>query len=183
MDEEKIIAYDSAKHKEKTISMFLEYRDWFLTGFKENTGIDFLKVTGRNTSDFKISDFINTLGPLLSLKPPHGILLVIETDEELAGMGIIRKLSSDTGEVKRMLTRPKYRRRGFARHMLNELLRVGREIGCSRFLLDSPKWASASHGLYKSFGFSEVDEYPESEIPSALRDHWVFMEKIDSSNR
>ena len=174
MVEPSFVAYDPSKHREKTISMFLEYRVWFLTEFKENTGIDFLEVTGRTLSDFKSS-----IDNFLDLRPPEGALLVIEVDDELAGMGTIHKLSNDTGEVKRMLTRPKYRRRGFARSILNELLHVGRDLGCSRFLLDSPKWATASHGLYRSTGFSYVDEYPESEIPPILREHWIFMEKIE----
>ena len=60
--------------------------------------------------------------------------------------------------------------------MLNELLEIGRGLGCTRFLLDSPNWAFPAHGLYKSVGFKEVEEYPESEIPAEWRHYWIFME-------
>ena len=172
MSEAKCIAYDPNIHKEKILQVFGEYRDWFLEGFKANTNKDFFQLTG-----LKVTDYNNTIESFLNLKPPKGNLLVTEVDEEIAGMGIIHKLSEDTGEVKRMFTRPKFRRRGLARKMLNRLLEVGRDIGCSRFLLDSPSWAYSSHGLYRSSGFNEVDEYPESEIPDKVRQYWIFMEK------
>ena len=172
MSEAKCIAYDPDIHKEKILYVFGKYRDWFLEEFKANTNKDFFEVTGST-----ISDYYNSVEHFLSLKPPQGNLLVTEVGEEIAGMGVIHKVSEDTGEVKRMFTRPKFRRRGLARKMLNRLLLVGRELGCSRFLLDSPSWAYPSHGLYRSSGFAEVDEYPESEIPAVVRQYWIFMEK------
>jgi len=172
MSEAKCIAYDPDIHKEKILQVFGEYRDWFLEGFKVNTNKDFFQVSG-----LTISDYNNSIEHFLSLQPPKGNLLVTEVGEEIAGMGIIHKLSEDTGEVKRMFTRPKFRRRGLARKMLNRLLEVGRDLGCSRFLLDSPSWAYPSHGLYRSSGFTEVEEYPESEIPAKVRQYWIFMEK------
>jgi hypothetical protein len=30
--------------------------------------------------------------------------------------------------------------------------------------------------LYKSAGFKEIDDYPESEIPVDWRHYWIFME-------
>jgi GNAT superfamily N-acetyltransferase len=174
MSEAKIVAYDPLFHKERTVQVFGEYRDWFQKEFKAYTNSDFFQVSG-----LKMSDYDKSVEYFLSLQPPEGMLLVTEVGEEIAGMGIIHKLSDDTGEVKRMLTCSQFRRRGFARKMLNRLLGVGRELGCTRFLLDSPRWATASHGLYRSSGFEEVDEYPESEIPAVIRQHWIFMEKIE----
>jgi len=172
MSEAKVIVYNPTIHNEKIYHIFYEYRDWFLEGFIENTNKDFFELTGLQISDYK-----KTIESFLSLRPPRGSLILVEVDEEIAGMGIIQKLSEDTGEVKRMFTRPMFRRRGFARRILDKLMDVGRDLGCSRFLLDSPSWANASHGLYRSSGFIVVDEYPESEIPARARQYWVFMEK------
>ena len=101
----------------------------------------------------------------------------MEYDDEIAGMGVIHKISENTEEVKRMFTLQKFRRRGYARKILNGLLDVGSDLGCTRFLLDSPSWAHSSHGLYLSSGFYIVEEYPESEIPTKVRQYWIFMEK------
>jgi GNAT superfamily N-acetyltransferase len=170
-----VIRY-GAEYKEEVVSLFYEYLDWFLEGFKEYTGSNFLEITGR-----KLSDYGEMITPYLELKPPEGSLLLVKTDEGIAGMGVIHKLSRDTGEIKRMYTRPSFRRRGYARLMLNELLRLGRVLGCTKFLLDSPRW-SVSHGLYSSTGFNQVVEYPESEISTRfpmLKENWIFMEKIE----
>jgi hypothetical protein len=36
---------------------------------------------------------------------------------------------------------------------------------------------TAAHHLYRSFGFIERNEYPETDIPAQLRSQWLYMEK------
>ena len=92
-------------------------------------------------------------------------------------MGALRKLGDEVGEIKRMYTRPSFRGRGYGRRMLNRLLAAGSEFGCSSFLLDSPRWSHAAHHIYRSTGFEERGEYPESEVPPIFRSYWLYMEK------
>jgi len=44
-------------------------------------------------------------------------------------------------------------------------------------LLDSGRFMTNAQNLYRLAGFIEIEEYPESEIPSELRHLWIFMEK------
>jgi hypothetical protein len=38
---------------------------------------------------------------------------------------------------------------------------------------------TAAHQIYRSAGFNDRGEYPESEPPEILRKYWVYMEKIE----
>jgi len=38
------------------------------------------------------------------------------------------------------------------------------------------RFMAAAHSLYRSVGFQEIEQYPESEIPEEFRQHWIFME-------
>lgn len=42
-------------------------------------------------------------------------------------------------------------------------------------LLDNTRFMHAAHTLYGSVGFNEIEPYPESEIPTELRHHLLFM--------
>ena len=76
-----------------------------------------------------------------------------------------------------MTTRPLPINRSIGKQMLNRLLEVGREFGCSSFRLDSAKFMTVAQYIYRSAGFVEREEYPESEVPAAFRPYWLFMEK------
>jgi len=54
---------------------------------------------------------------------------------------------------------------------------MGREFGFSSFLLETSKFMTIAHHLYKSAGFIEREEYPESETPKTLRSYQIYMEK------
>lgn len=173
MGEVEIVQFDPDVHMEDLVKTYIGWGDWFFNGFKEHIQIDFLALVSKTVHEW-VND---NLEPYISLKSPEGVLLLICDDDDVAGMGVMHKVRDDVGEIKRMFTRPQYRRRGYARKILNELLEAGREVGCSTFLLDSPIWASASHHLYRSTGFKEIEAYPESEIPTEYRKYWIFMEK------
>ena len=118
-----------------------------------------------------------TLKEFSSIKPPNGVVYVLKVDGIAAGMGAIRKIGEGVGEIKRMFNYPKYRGMGFGRMMLNKLLESGREFGFSVFMLDTPRFAFAAQGLYRSVGFKETGVYPESAIQPPWDQYWLYMEK------
>jgi GNAT superfamily N-acetyltransferase len=119
----------------------------------------------------------NNIHNYTDLKPPEGNLYIIETDQGIAGMGAIHKLSEQVGEIKRMYKRPKFRGNGFGRRMINVLMEEGKNLGCLSYKLDTPKWAKAAQHIYKTSGFVEREIYPESEIPPIIQPYWMWMEK------
>ena len=175
MSEVKIISFNPDAHMDVFIQMYIEYITWFSDNFIEYNNIDI--YTRMATT---IKDYVNdNLEPYISMRLPKGTLQLLEVDGEIAGMGVMHKIGDETGEIKRMYVFPKFRRRGLGRMMVNELLKIGKSIGCNRFLLDSPKFATPAHSLYRSIGFIEVEPYPESEIPVDWNHYWIFMEKTE----
>jgi len=170
---EELVPFNPDVHTEEFTQMNIEYMTWIFNQLDENYQIDAVSITGQSVPEW-VND---NLEPYTSLKPPEGILYILEVDGDVAGMGALKKLSDETGEVKRMYNRPKYRGRGYGRIMLNRLLGEGGKFGCSSFRLDTPKWAHAAQHLYRSTGFTEREAYPGSEIPPMLQPYWIWMEK------
>jgi len=111
-------------------------------------------------------------------QPPEGrLLLSFEGDAPPVGTACMRRIASDTCEIKRMWVDPKHRRSGAGRTLLEQLITMARTAGYRRMRLDSPDFMTAAHGLYRSSGFTEIGPYAESEIPQEYRSHWIFMEK------
>ena len=170
---EEFVPFDSNVHMEEFTQMNIEYLTWISNHLDKNYQIDAVSVLGQTIPEW-VDD---NLEPYISLKPPEGILYILEVDGDVAGMGVLKKLSDGIGEVKRMYNRPQYRGRGYGRQMLNRLLKEGRKFGCPSFRLDTPKWAHAAQHLYRSSGFTEREAYPESEIPPMFQPYWIWMEK------
>ena len=61
--------------------------------------------------------------------------------------------------------------------MLNRLMEAGEEFGYTSLRLDTPRFSRTAQHIYRSAGFDEIEEYPESEIPPMIRQYWLFMEK------
>jgi ribosomal protein S18 acetylase RimI-like enzyme len=92
------------------------------------------------------------------------------------GIGCLKGINSDIGEIKRMYVDPTYRKIGAGRAILGSLLHAAQESGYKKVRLDSPKFMEAAHALYRSFGFNEIPVYPEVEIPAEFRQYLLFME-------
>jgi len=167
------VPFDLNVHKEEFIKLNVEFITWIADQLRENYQLDSVSKIGQT-----IPEYVDAhLEDLTSLKPPEGIIYLLVDGGDVAGMGAIRKLSDEIGEVKRMYIRPLYRGRGYGKQMLNKLLEVGREFGCSSFLLETSKFMTVAQHIYKSAGFVEREEYLESETPKIFRSYQIFMEK------
>jgi GNAT superfamily N-acetyltransferase len=86
-------------------------------------------------------------------------------------------MSPGTAEIKRMFVRPALRGTGLGGALLDRLVTEARASGFERIRLDSARFMETAHALYRSRGFVDIDEYPESEIPDEIKSYWVFMER------
>jgi GNAT superfamily N-acetyltransferase len=109
--------------------------------------------------------------------PPAGHLLLAYDDVEVAGCACTRTIGPQTAELKRMYVRPAYRRKGAGRALVEATINKVRAAGYSALRLDSARFMTDAHALYRSAGFREIPPYPQSEIPEEFRVHWVFMER------
>lgn len=170
-----ILPFDPAVHRDGFRQMNIDSMAWHCDELMENYGIDGVAVLGRTVEEY-VDD---TIGHYLDLRPPEGVVYVVEADGEAVGMLALTKLSDDTGELHRMWINPGSRGKGQGKPLLHEVLEAGRELGCTRFKLSTPRFAHAAQHIYRSAGFKEIEEYPESEVQPTLRGHWIYMGMID----
>ena len=162
-----IYQIESREDRKSVRELFWEYLQWANDELNDNFGVSF---------DIKtmLQEDMNTLEKFL---PPYGRLLLAEQDGRVAGLGCLKKLKDDIGEIKRMYVRSDYRRKGIGKALLENLLEEAGEIGYNRVWLDSARFMKSAHALYRSYGFQEIEPYPESEIPAEFQSNWIFMEK------
>jgi len=112
--------------------------------------------------------------------PPNGRLILAFIDGNACGIGCLKSINDEIGEIKRMYVDPSFRNIGAGRAILNALLNAAKETRYKKVRLDSPKFMEAAHSLYRSFGFTNIPVYDEVEIPAEFRQYLLFME-IDLS--
>jgi GNAT superfamily N-acetyltransferase len=101
--------------------------------------------------------------------PPYGRLFIAREGERIAGCIALRKIDSNTCEMKRLYVRDDFRGRGLAKRMVAELIEAAREIGYTRMRLDTlPRRMEPAQQLYRSFGFREMDPYYYNPIEGVL---------------
>ena len=109
-------------------------------------------------------------------QPPRGRLLLAVCEGNVCGLGSLKSITPEIGEIKRMFVDPSFRRVGAGRALLEGLLAEARKAGYKKVRLDSPKFMEAAHALYRSVGFRDIAAYPEMEIPAEFKDYLLFME-------
>lgn len=109
---------------------------------------------------------------------PHGRLYIAEVDGRPVGVGALKRVSDEVGEVKRMFVRPEGRGRGVARALLEQLLDDADALGYRRVRLETLVFMTEAHRLYRSLGFEDIDIFDGNEGSlSGLEGLMLFMER------
>jgi GNAT superfamily N-acetyltransferase len=108
--------------------------------------------------------------------PPHGRLVLATYEDKVCGLGSLKSINSEIGEIKRMYVDPSFRKIGAGKAILQSLINAAKQTGYKKVRLDSPKFMEPAHALYRSFGFTDIPVYPEVEIPEEFRQYLLFME-------
>jgi GNAT superfamily N-acetyltransferase len=162
-----IIIANKEEHAQSIRELFWEYLQWGNVKLDEEFGFQF-DIAAMLEVD------MNTLDKFM---PPRGRLLLGYVDDQPMGIACLKALTDSIGEVKRMYVRPEARNRGLGRALLNQLLEEAHQIGYERVRLDSARFMTAAHQLYRASGFREIETYEGSEIPKEFQNHWIFMER------
>jgi N-acetylglutamate synthase-like GNAT family acetyltransferase len=160
-------------HRSQVIDLNVEYMEWVAKEGSEHFKIDIFAVVKTSPREYITS----TIDKLLSDVSSRGIYYLVELEGAIIGMGALHQIREKTGEIKRMYIRPAYQGKGYGRALLQKLLQKAKEFGYHSIYLDSARFMTTAQYLYRSFGFIERNEYPETEIPPQLRSQWLYMEK------
>ena len=166
------VLYDPTVHIKEFRQMNIETAKWHGEQLVENFQFDAFYMLGKSIEEY-VDELLDNF---TNLKPPEGILYILEVDGKVAGMGAITN-HNGVGELHRMWNRPKYRGKGYGKQMINKLLEAGRKFGCTTFRLSTARFAIAAQHVFRSAGFKEIDEYPETEVAPVMRQYWIYMEK------
>ena len=98
---------------------------------------------------------------LAGLRSPDISFWTMWDDEALLGVGALKRLSPDHGEVKSMHTAQWARRRGAGSAMLRHIIAAARASGFSRLSLETGSWEyfHPARALYRSRGFVECPPF------------------------
>ena len=84
------------------------------------------------------------------------VLLGWEEGGELLACGAIKRLDTQSAEIKRMYTRPEARRRGLGHALLSELIARGRNLRYIRLVLETGDQQQEAVRLYELAGFTRI---------------------------
>jgi putative acetyltransferase len=98
---------------------------------------------------------------LTKLQSPGISFWTIWDDEKLLGIGALKWLSADHGEVKSMHTAQSMRGRGAGSAMLRHIIAAARASGMSRLILETGSWEyfQPARALFMSHGFVECSAF------------------------
>jgi GNAT superfamily N-acetyltransferase len=93
--------------------------------------------------------------------PPKGTFLVAWIDGDAVGCGAVKPLDTDQaiGEIKRMYTAPRARRRGISRALLVALEARAAELGYTFLQLETGLAQPEAVALYESHGWHRITPY------------------------
>ncbi len=122
--------------------------------------VDLLRIHLSNARAQTASGSAHALD-LTQLQSPDISFWTIWEGETLVGLGALKRLSADHGEVKSMHTAQATRRRGVGSAMLRHIIKVARERGVSRLSLETgaSEYFVPARPFYRSHGFAECPPF------------------------
>jgi len=171
-----LVAVDNAATRDAARDLIAEYLRWIASVAAASYGLSF-DIDAMITSDIE---------DRAKFYPPSGRFYVIRRGESHVGVGCLKRLTSSVAEIQRMYVQPHVRGVGAGRLLLQQLLSDARAIGYEAVRLESLKFLSAAHALYKSAGFAEITpyaansmtEYQPRDTMDRYRSSAVFMELL-----
>ena len=149
-----LVAVDDAATRAAARDLIAEYLRWIASIAAASYGLSF-DIDAMVASDIE---------DRAKFYPPGGRFYVIRREDANVGVGCLKRLTPSVAEIQRMYVRPHVRGVGVGRLLLQQLLSDARAIGYETVRLESLKFLSAAHALYKSVGFAEITPYAENSM-------------------
>jgi len=147
---------ESEQRRRQAGALIREYLEWLNNRIRQEYAIEF-DVEAMVQSDLLDQD---------KFHPPEGRFYLTCYQDEIAGVGCLKKLDEGVGEVQRMYVPPALRGKGIGRAIANRLIEDARSIGYKKLKLESLEFLKAAHSLYRSLGFREINPYDGNSMES-----------------
>jgi len=149
-----LVAVDDAATRQAARDLIAEYLRWIASVAAASYGLSF-DVDAMVASDIE---------DRAKFYPPSGRFYVIRREDANVGVGCLERITPSVAEIQRMYVQPHVRGVGAGRLLLQQLLSDARAIGYDAVRLESLKFLSVAHALYRSVGFTEVAPYTENSM-------------------
>ncbi|MBL0882273.1 MAG: GNAT family N-acetyltransferase [Chitinophagaceae bacterium] len=111
--------------------------------------------------------------PLKKYGPPEGALFIAYWNEAPAGCIALQPLKEEgVCEMKRLYVKPKFRKYGIGRSLVEQLITESYQLGYTDMRLDTLERLKPAISLYKSLGFEKTQAYNENPLSGV-----VYIEK------
>lgn len=110
-------------------------------------------------------------------RPPKGRFLCALQDNKVIAIGAFSQLEGHKAEIKRFYVQPKCRRQGIASTILQKIITSATEMGYATLYLESSRFMTEAHALYRKFGFNETTLYNGACSKPGYEHAIIFMEK------
>ena len=149
-----LVAVDDAATRQAARDLIAEYLRWIASVAAASYGLSF-DVDAMVASDIE---------DRAKFYPPSGRFYVIRREGANVGVGCLKRITPAVAEIQRMYVQPHVRGVGAGRLLLQQLLSDARAIRYEAVRLESLKFLTAAHALYKSVGFAEIAPYVENSM-------------------
>jgi GNAT superfamily N-acetyltransferase len=116
------------------------------------------ELTGELAALYKIGDGRAGFDPS-DVEQPRAAFVIARVDGYPAGCGALRPLDAQSGEIKRMYTRPAFRRRGVAQAVLAEIERLAVGFGYTTLKLQTGPLQPEAAALYERVGYRRIPRF------------------------
>ncbi|MCI8964888.1 MAG: GNAT family N-acetyltransferase [Clostridia bacterium] len=127
------------------------------------------------------------ISALDGLEKLEKIILIYDCDNAIASAGL-KPVNEITAEIARVYTDEKYRGKGLAKILINEIIEFAKESGYKKLVLDTWKDSVSARNLYRKMGFVEIPMFDiqtlknsfstnDEEKLKKIQESLVFMQK------
>ncbi len=99
---------------------------------------------------------------------PYGRLYIAFFNKEVAGCIALRKIDNENCELKRLYVKPEYRGKNIGSNLVKHIIKEAKEIGYKHILLDTLPFLETAIGMYKKYGFYEIESYNNSPMDNLI---------------
>ncbi|UCG28401.1 MAG: GNAT family N-acetyltransferase [Bacteroidales bacterium] len=128
----------------------------------------FLEYSIELNVDLSFQDFEKELREIdIQYNTPTGALILLKLEKDFIGCCGIRQFNDRVAELKRMYIRKEHRKKGYGRYLLDKAIEISREMEYDKIRLDTLESMQAAIGLYRSYGFREIEPYRLNPVTGA----------------
>lgn len=162
---------DLLHHRDVLTRFNVDYLNWISDEVSKRFGVSLTDLLGA-----PIPQYVDgALAALCEGTPPSGVFYVAKNNNTIVGMGGLRRVRDDIGEIKRIYVPETVRGGGVGAQILDRLMADARAFGFQEIVMDTGPFMTSAHRIYEAAGFVDIPPYPQAEVPEALHHDWRFM--------